>query len=272
MREVVFLGHRINASGVWPTLDKVETLQRFKAPKSKEELKSFLGFLAFMGRFMPNLSDHTYILRKMLKKDVSFDWTGAHQDAFDKIKRLVSKESHLKYFQVERKTRLVTDASPFGLGAILMQQYGDVWMPITYASKGLTPNEQKFGQTEKEALGIVWAVERFHFYLYGIRFQILTDCKVLKLLFGPKSDPSARIQRWALRLSAYDYEIEYLPGKWNFVDALSRMIDFPCNTEVTGERVLRTVQRMRPLKPYRKTKSDTQRMRIVRCSKLKKPS
>lgn len=265
----MFLGHIINQQGIWPTHDKLEALAAFKPPKSKQEVKSFLGFLTFLSKFMMDLATLTNNLRQLTKNDVRFEWLQQHQRDFEKIKKLITKRDHLKFFDTQLKTRLVTDASPVGLGAILMQLHGDVWLPVAYASKGLTETEMKFGQTEKEVLAIVWATERFHYYLYGRKFQILTDCKALKFLFGKKQEGNARIQRWVLRLLIYDFVVEIIPGENNIADALSRLVEFQSFNEVAGEHVLRImvtekVPRKMSLEEIRiATESDPKLMKVV---------
>lgn len=269
VREVVFLGHRINSQGIWPTKDKMETLSRFKAPTTKDEVKSFLGFITFLSKFIPNLAHETYSLRQLTKKSVNFQWAQAQEEAFCRIKSLISDKSHLKFFESGRKTRLITDASPVGVGAILMQLHGDTWRPVAYSSKGLTACEQRYGQTEREALGFVNGIESFHYFLYGIHFQVVTDCKVLKLLFGSKSDVNARILRWVLRLSIYDFEVEYIPGNDNFADALSRLVEFRDISETGGEKILRaalasTVPRAMSIEEIEKaTASDEEMVKIM---------
>ncbi|CAK1554366.1 unnamed protein product [Leptosia nina] len=80
-------------------------------------------------------------------------------------------------------------------------------MIIAFGNKTLTPCERRYCQTEKEALTLVWAVEHFHMFLYGKEFELVTDHKPLEVIFGPKSKPCARIERWVLRLQSYKFKV-----------------------------------------------------------------
>lgn len=106
----------------------------------------------------------------------------------------------------------------------MIQEYKGQSKVICYASRSLTDVEKKYSTTEKEALSVVWACEKFHLCLYGINFELVTDHKPLEGLYNAKSKPNARIQRWVLRLMPYNYTIRYMPGKQNIADALSRLI------------------------------------------------
>ncbi|CAC5391313.1 unnamed protein product [Mytilus coruscus] len=128
------------------------------------------------------------------------------------------------------------DASPVGLGAILSQKQSDGnFRPVTFASRTLTDVEQRYSQTEREALAVVWGCERFHLYLYGKEFILVTDHKPLEVIYSPKSKPPARIERWAMRLQPYTFKVKYKPGPQNAADCLSRLSQV--QDETTGRNI-----------------------------------
>ena len=118
---------------------------------------------------------------------------------------------------------MFTDASPTGLSAILSQTTPnkDDRKIISYVSRTLSDVERRYSQTEKEALAIVWAIERLHTYLCG-EFTLFTDCKPIQMILcNPNSRPPARIERWYLRLQPFDFDIIYKHGNENPSDYLS---------------------------------------------------
>lgn len=130
----------------------------------------------------------------------------------------------MAYYDPSDETQLVTDASPYGLGAVLIQIKSGVPRPVSCISKSLAVHEKKYCQTEKECLAIIWAMEKLFVYLYGTHFTLITDCKPLEYLFNRvQSKPSARIERWILRLQSFDFVVRYEPGTNNIADPLSRM-------------------------------------------------
>ena len=140
-------------------------------------------------------------------------------------------------------THIVTDPSPVGLGAILEQKQSDgEYRPLYYGSRKLTDTELRYSQFEREALGVYWACKRFYLYLIGIVFEILTDHKPMFSSLGAKSKPpSARIERWLLKLQQYSYTIMHIPGKANRADILSRT---PVPDDVTTRYVTEDCMRI----------------------------
>ena len=122
-------------------------------------------------------------------------------------------------------TKVTADASSYGLGGVLLQKWDSEWRPVAYASRSLSPTEQRYAQVEKEALGLTWACERFRDFLLGKHFCLETDHKPLLSLLGAQALDllPPRIQRFRMRLMRYSYDIVHVPGKslWT-ADTLSR--------------------------------------------------
>ena len=149
-----------------------------------------------MKKFIPNLATIIEPLTRLLKKGTKFVWGQEQNNAFCLIKKHLLDKKTLGIFDCKDKIELIADASPVGLGAILMQVDGEMNRKIkAYASKTLSDTERRYAQTEKEALALVWAVEYLHFYFYGNYFKLLTDHKPLTYIYAAKSQPSRRIER-----------------------------------------------------------------------------
>ncbi|XP_062538474.1 uncharacterized protein K02A2.6-like [Armigeres subalbatus] len=240
-----FLGHELSVKGVRPTESRIAAIQKFREPENVSELRSFLGLICYVGRFVPDLAARTAPLRELLRAEVPFKWTPTESRAFLEIKEEISKIEYLGFFNRKDSTKLIADASPNGLGAVLLQEDSSGHTRvIAYASKALSDLEKKYFQTEREALALVWAVDKFKLYLQGKRFTLLTDCKALKFLFNPKSKPCARIERWVLQLQSYKYDVEHIPGTANIADAISRLStdrSSPRTFDESAEKYIRSV-------------------------------
>ena len=159
-------------------------------------------------------------------------WGEEQENSFQKLKSQVASAPVLAYFDKDAPTRVIADASPVGLGAVLVQEKNGESRAVCYASRSLSQVERRYSQTEKEALALVWACERFHLYLYGLpQFDLVTDHEALKVIYSRKSKPSARIERWVLRLQPYNYQVCYVPSRKNIADALSRLTKIPASDQ-----------------------------------------
>ena len=120
---------------------------------------------------------------------------------------------------------MTVDASPCALGAILEKklEHSDAYKVVAYASRSLNEVEKRYLQTEREALAVVWGCEHFQFFLLGIKFELFTDNKALFQIYSHTFRPSAKIERWVLRLQLSDFEIKYKKGTENPADASLRL-------------------------------------------------
>ena len=204
-----------------------------REPQNASEVRSFLGLANYNARFIPGFATVAEPLHRLTKKGVRFEFGDEQRKAFTELKKRLSSAEILGYFEKDAKTLIITDASPVlllllllspvGLGAALIQEQHGVKRIISYASKSPSDVEKRYSQTEKEALAIVWACERFHVYLYGIEFELYTDHKPLETIYSSRSRPCARIERWILRLQPYKFKVKYLPGGQNIADPLSHL-------------------------------------------------
>ena len=156
------------------------------------------------------------------ERDTKWSWTAIHQKAFELVKSMLTSDCVMSHFDPSVETQLKLDASPFDLGAVLLQVSGDDIHPVAYASRTLTDVERRYSQTEREALAVVWACERFHIYLYGQEFKLYTDHKALEVTYCPRSKPPSRIERWPIRLQPNKFTIHLMPGQQNPADVYYR--------------------------------------------------
>ena len=243
---VEYLGHTISAEGLHPTSEKIKAIQDAPTPRDVPQLRSFLGLLNYYSKFLPHLSSMLAPLYQLLQKTKSWTWGKAQATAFQQAKKALTSAEVLTHYDPDRDLILDCDASPYGVGAVLSHCLQDGQMkPIAFASRSLTPAEKKYSQLDKEGLAIVFGVKRFHQYLSGRSFAIYSDHKPLQHIFAEDRPipvmASARLQRWALTLSAYKYTILYKPGaQHGNADLLSRLPlpSVPREVPLPGETIL----------------------------------
>ena len=245
LSSVEYLGHKISAKGLQPTEEKVRAIKEAPPPSNVSQLRSFIGLVNYYGKFLPNLANTLAPLYSLLQKDKKWSWGDKQQAAFVKAKEQLSSDKLLVHFDTNKELLLSVDASPYGIGAVLSHQMPDgTEQPIAFASRSLSKAELKYAHLDKEGLAIVFGVKKFHQYLFGRKFTIYSDHKPLQHIFAESrpipSLASARIQRWALTLSAYNYQIKYKPGKDNSnADVFSRLPlpESPVTVPLPGETV-----------------------------------
>ena len=226
---VDYLGYRISALGLQPLPKKIIAIQEAPAPSNGQELRAFLGLVNYYGCFINQLSTITHPLNQLQKKGTRWVWSKAGNKAFLLLKEKLASAEVLAHYDVNLPIKLDCDASAYGIGAVLSHTYSDgSERPIAYASRTLSPSKGNYAQLEKEGLALVYGVKKFHKYLYGRPFTLVTDHKPLMAILGSKKNlptlVAARLQRWALFLLGYRYQLEFRPsGKHCNADGLSRL-------------------------------------------------
>ena len=237
---VNWLGHNLSIHGIIPKITKTEAIANLKPPKSLKQLRSFMGSINHLSKFIPNAASLTEKLRPLLKEEnekkkmknvrlpvKKFQWNDQHSVVFEDIKKAVANIALLNYYDPLKQTRIKCDASHSGRGATLEQlSHQNEWIPIAFASRYLNSQEQKYSTNELELLAVVWAVDRFKHYLLGKEFVIATDHKALTSALGEhRSNKTyqSRLTRWVDRLLPYQFTITHIPGRdMSIVDYLSR--------------------------------------------------
>ena len=222
--EISFFGNKYSKDGLRPDPNKVNDLRNMPSPQNKEDLHKIIGLMTYLSSFIPNFSRKCETLRNLLKKDVPFAWEADHEHQLNALKEEITDQTVLQFYNPSVTLTLEVDASQKGLGAAIKQNN----KPIAFASKALTKTQAGYSNIEREALGLVHGVQRYHHYLYAKKFVALTDHKPLVDIWKkPLTSAPPRLQRLFLRLQGYDMDLQYCKGAdMTLSDTLSRL---PCN-------------------------------------------
>nr|VZH93020.1 unnamed protein product [Spirometra erinaceieuropaei] len=209
---IKYLGFVFDVTGRHPDPENIRAIQRMSAPKNVSQLRSFLGLISYYSAFLPSLHDVRAPLNRLLQKDAPWCWSPDCENAFAQLKSMLSSDLLLTHYDPTLPIVVASDASNHGVGTVISHTFPDESeKAIMHASRTLTPAEKNYGQIEKEALALVFAVKKFHKLLYGRHFTLLTDHKPLLSIFGSKKGipvySASRLQRWATIRLGYDFDI-----------------------------------------------------------------
>ncbi|CAG9133042.1 unnamed protein product [Plutella xylostella] len=227
---VTYLGYVIDKNGLHTSQEKVDAIVNAPEPTDVTGVKRFLGMVNYYRNFIPNASSILGPLHELLRADAAWEWGPRQRRAVQLVRRELASERVLAHFDPAARLVLAVDAGPHGLGAVLAQIGADGQeRPLAFASRSLGQSEKNYSQLQKEATAIIFGIKHFHQYLYGRSepFILKTDHKPLLSIFSNKNGISvtsaARLQRYALLLSAYNYVVQYIPSDNNVVaDYFSR--------------------------------------------------
>ena len=224
MKKITYLGEVLSSKGVHPDPEKIRAITEMPLPTSKKDVQRLFGTVNYLGKFILNLTKRTTAIRSLIENKTEWQWNKEHSDEWNDLKETLTSSPILKHYDLSKETKIPTDASKKGLGAVLLQKHEGDWLPVAYASRALTATEQRYAAIEKEALGLVFGCTKFDEYIFGRQIILETDHKpLLSIHKKPLADASPRIQRLMLKLLRYDITMEWTPGKnLHIPDTLSR--------------------------------------------------
>ena len=240
--KVTYLGHVVSEEGIETDPEKTEAIKSWPVPKTVKDVRAFLGFTGYYRKFIKNYAKIARPLNDLLighctnnkkgnkpktkLKKAPFTWLEQQQHAFETLREKLISPPILAYADYRKPFKVHTDASTTGIGAVLYQIHDGAERVVAYASRSLKPSERNYPAHKLEFLALKWAVtEKFHDYLYGATFEVVTDNNPLTYVFSTaKLDATG--QRWLAELSNYNCSISYRSGKNNAdADGLSRMME-----------------------------------------------
>ena len=220
-KSITFFGNIYSCNGVQPDPSKIRDIQNMPEPTNKDDIQRFMGMLNYLAPYIPRLAESAYPLRDLLKKDVPWTWDENYSKCYQDLKSMITTEACLIYYDAKETLSLEVDASQKGLGVALVQND----KPIAFGSKTLTECQSRYSNIEREMLAIVHGIQRYHTYLFGKPFIVVTDHKPLVTICSkPIHTAPPRLQRMLLKIQGYQYTITYRPGpQMVMADVLSRL-------------------------------------------------
>uniref|UniRef100_A0A3B1IQI2 Gypsy retrotransposon integrase-like protein 1 n=1 Tax=Astyanax mexicanus TaxID=7994 RepID=A0A3B1IQI2_ASTMX len=226
-RQVSYLGHIVSAQGIATDPEKVRKVQQWPQPTCVSEVRQFVGLAAYYRRFVQDFATIAKPLHELTKKHVRFQWTPECQAAFEELKSSLTSTPVLGYPRDHGNLILDTDASNFGIGAVLSQVQDGAERVLAYGSRRLSSTEQNYCTTRRELLAVVEFTRHFRQYLLGRPFIVRSDHSSLRWLVNIK-EPEGQLARWLEKLAEYDFQVVHRPGHHHQnADVMSRR---PCRT------------------------------------------
>jgi mRNA-degrading endonuclease RelE of RelBE toxin-antitoxin system len=232
VEEVEFVGHVINAEGTTMSDEKRFKVVDFEKPKTVKKMQSFLGLINYFHDYIRNCDQLTKPLRDIMldvlvKKRLV--WNPQADEAFERVKEAIQNCPQLYFLQGNQDIVLETDASDYGIGAVLYQRVGKKKHIVGFMSKALNSTQRNWTTIEKEAYAIFYALEHFETHLFGNHFLLRTDHANLRYL----NNKTPKVVRWKCAIQEFDFDVEHVAGKENeCADAFSRLIDESQDEEI----------------------------------------
>lgn len=225
--KISYLGYVVSENKISKCPDKIKSIVDAPRPQSVEDVRKFLGIVTYYSRFILNLSAITYPIRDLLKKEKKFFWSSECEAAFIKLKNEIASDRVLVPYDPSLPVTVACDASPTGVAGVLSHIVNGIEKPVAFVSRSLSTAEQNYSQLDREAVAIVFSVQKFYKYLYGRSFTLISDNRPLTRILQHNvklpAITSARLLRYATFLSGFNYKVEHRKAEDHCnVDYLSR--------------------------------------------------
>ncbi|GBG77379.1 hypothetical protein CBR_g23710 [Chara braunii] len=249
---VIYLGHVISGDGLAPEAAKVAAIQDWPQPQTVRDVRSFLGLASCYRKFVRNFSAVAAPLTNLTKKDTPFLWSLHCQMAFARLKQALTRAPVLKLPDPTLPFVLTTDASQYGIGAVLQQDDGNGLRPVEFLSKKIKTQKLQDSTYEKKLNALVSALKHWKHFLLGRHFKIFFDHSTLQWLKS-QGELNDKLARYIQFIDLFDFELKHKKGCYNKVaDTLSRRLDsfvLISSTHSFGEEVRQTIARLLPQDP-----------------------
>ncbi|GBG66385.1 hypothetical protein CBR_g60037 [Chara braunii] len=224
--QVLYLGHVLDRDGIKPEDSKIAAIRDWPTPRTLTELRSFLGLANYYRKFVRNFSTIAAPLRKLLKKEAIWQWDKDCTSALKKLKRALIEYHVLKVADPSLPFVITTNASQYGIGAVLQQYDSNGYKPVEFMLARMPSEKVATSTYERELYALRQALEHWKHYLLGRHFKVYSDHETLKWL-KTQTKMTPKLTRWAAKINQYDFELKPIKGKYNVVaDALSRRSDY----------------------------------------------
>jgi hypothetical protein len=242
-----YLGFQVSQNKIFPIQANICKITSFPQPKSKKQLKTFIGICGYYRTLIPAYAELIQPLNNLTSNSAPFIWEEIHHQAFQKLQAIFFKKPFTQQPDWSKKFILNTDASINGISGILMQENENILLPIAYFSKATSPAQQKYPALKLELLALYSSIKAFHFYLYNRPFIILSDSKPLAH-YKSISSPATIITRWLMAISEYSFEFKHIPGQNNILaDFLSRFEETPPHEDLNSNPSLISSDQVLPV-------------------------
>ncbi|GBG75978.1 hypothetical protein CBR_g21220 [Chara braunii] len=224
--QVLYLGHVLDGDGVKPEDRKIAAIRDWPTPRTLTELRSFLGLANYYRKFVRNFSTIVAPLRRLLRKETIWKWDKYCTSAMKNLKQALIEYPVLKVADPSLPFVVTTDASQYGIGAVLQQDDGNGYRPVEFMSARIHSEKVATSTYERELYALKQALDHWKHYLLGRHFKVYSDHETLRWL-KTQAKMTPKLTRWAAEIDQYDFELKPVKGKYNVVaDALSRRADY----------------------------------------------